>query len=320
MKIILPVEIAEEIEPHLPKETEITEIKVIRVDSDGNLDGDATDAEVYFSWFYLKPTTLHRVLEAAPSLRWHHAPNAGVNHILTQKYLERDLILTNGAGIHGIPIAEFVITYILAHVKQLAKFYQLHSENKWQRGVPLNELSEKTLLIIGAGGIGKEIAVRAKVFGMKVFGSSRHPKQLPNFDQVVGVNEWRQLLPQADFVVIATPLTPETKGMIDANTLALFRTNSYLINIARGGIVDEQALTQALEENRIAGAALDTVLTEPLPPESPLWKLPNLLITPHNSGDSPKTKQRTFDLFLENLTRYLEGKPLQNVVDKNAGY
>ncbi len=119
MKLILPVEIAEEIEPHLPKETEI---KVIRVDSDGNLDGDATDAEVYFSWFYLKPTTLHRVLEAAPSLRWHHAPNAGVNHILTQKYLERDLILTNGAGIHGIPIAEFVITYILAHVKQLAKF------------------------------------------------------------------------------------------------------------------------------------------------------------------------------------------------------
>jgi phosphoglycerate dehydrogenase-like enzyme len=315
MKLILPVEIAHEIEPHLPENT-----TVVRVDGEGNIDGDATDAEVYFSWFYLKPTTLHRVLDAAPLLRWHHAPNAGVNHILTPQYLERDLILTNGAGVHGIPIAEFVITYLLAYSKRLPSLYKLQNEHNWQRGLPIQELFEKTLLIIGAGGIGQEIAVRAKAFGMRIFGSSRHPKLLPNFDKVVGANEWKELLPEAEFVVISTPLTAETKGMIDVETLRLFRPDSYLINIARGAIVDESALTKALQEGWIAGAALDTVFTEPLPAESPLWTLPNVFITPHCSGNTPKTKERTLALFLDNLNRYYQGKPLRNVVDKTAGY
>jgi phosphoglycerate dehydrogenase-like enzyme len=315
MKLILPVEIAHEIEAHLPKNT-----IVVRVDSEGNINGDATDAEVYFSWFYLKPTTLHRVLDAAPSLRWHHAPNAGVNHILTPKYLERDLILTNGAGVHGIPIAEFVITYLLAYTKRLPILYQLHAEHNWQRGLPNIELFGKTLLIIGAGGIGQEIAVRAKAFGMRIFGSCRHPEPLPNFDKVVGANEWKQLLPESEFVVIATPLTPETKGLIDLETLRLFRPDAYLINIARGAIVEESALTKALQESWIAGAALDTVFTEPLPAESPLWTLPNVFITPHCSGNSPRVKERTLALFLDNLTRYRQAQPLRNVVDKTAGY
>ncbi|MGB3421418.1 MAG: D-2-hydroxyacid dehydrogenase [Dolichospermum sp.] len=315
MKLILPVEIAHEIEPHLPENT-----IVVRVDSEGNINGDATDAEVYFSWFYLKPTTLHRVLDAAPSLRWHHAPNAGVNHILTPKYLERDLILTNGAGVHGIPIAEFVITYLLAYTKRLPILYQLHAEHNWQRGLPNIELFGKTLLIIGAGGIGQEIAVRAKAFGMRIFGSSRQSQPLPNFDKVVGANEWKELLPEAEFVVIAAPLTLETKGMIDMETLGLFRPDSYLINIARGAIVEESALTKALQEGWIAGAALDTVFTEPLPAESPLWTLPNVFITPHCSGNSPRVKERTIALFLENFTRYRQGQQLRNVVDKTAGY
>nr|WP_199332507.1 D-2-hydroxyacid dehydrogenase [Anabaena catenula] len=315
VKLILPAEIAIELEPHLPEDT-----VVVPVDSDGNLDGDATDAEVYYSWFYLKPTTLHRVLDAAPALRWHHAPNAGVNHILTPKYLERDLILTNGAGIHAIPIAEFVITYLLAYTKQLPSLYQLQAEHNWQRGLPIQELLDKTLLIIGAGGIGQEISIRAKAFGMRIFGSSRHPKPLPNFDKVVGANEWKELLPEANFIVIATPLTQETKGMIDLETLRLFRPDAYLINIARGAIVDESALTKALQEGWIAGAALDTVFTEPLPAESPLWSLPNVFITPHCSGNSPRVKERSLALFLDNLNRYLQGKSLHNVVDKTAGY
>lgn len=315
MKLILPVEIAHEIEPHLPENT-----IVVRVDSEGNINGDATDAEVYFSWFYLKPTTLHRVLDAAPSLRWHHAPNAGVNHILTPKYLERDLILTNGAGVHGIPIAEFVITYLLAYTKRLPILYQLHAEHNWQRGLPNIELFGKTLLIIGAGGIGQEIAVRAKAFGMRIFGSSRQSQPLPNFDKVVGANEWKELLSESEFVVIAAPLTLETKGMIDMETLGLFRPDSYLINIARGAIVEESALTKALQEGWIAGAALDTVFTEPLPAESPLWTLPNVFITPHCSGNSPRVKERTIALFLENFTRYRQGQQLRNVVDKTAGY
>jgi hypothetical protein len=171
-----------------------------------------------------------------------------------------------------------------------------------------------------AGGIGQEIAVRAKAFGMRIFGSSRNARPLANFDKVVGANEWKQLLPESEFVVIATPLTPETKGLIDLETLRLFRPDAYLINIARGAIVDESALTTALQEGWIAGAALDTAFTEPLPAESPLWTLPNVFITPHCSGNSPRVKERTLALFLDNFNRYCQGKPLRNVVDKTAGY
>ncbi|HIK05421.1 MAG TPA: D-2-hydroxyacid dehydrogenase [Trichormus sp. M33_DOE_039] len=315
MKLILPVEIAAEIEPHLKSDTQVA-----LVDSDGNLDRDAKDAEVYFSWFFLKPPTLHRVLAAAPQLRWHHAPNAGVNHILTPTYLERDLILTNGAGVHAIPIAEFVFTYILAHVKYLSDLYNLHAERHWQRGFAIQELTGATLLIIGAGGIGQAIAQRAKAFGMRVFGSRRHPEALPNFDKVVDADEWRSLLPEVDYLVIATPLTPETKGLIDETVLRSLPNHAYLINIARGAVVDEPALMKALSESWIAGAALDTVINEPLPSDSPLWSVPNLFITPHCSGHSPKVKQRSIELFLDNLRRYQTGQPLRNVVDKHAGY
>lgn len=315
MKVILPIEVAAEIEPHLP-----ADIKVVLVDSEGNLDHDATDAEVYLSWFFLRSHILHRVLAAAPALRWHHAPNAGVNHILTPTYLERDLILTNGAGVHAIPIAEFVLTYILSHAKNLAQLQALQAERHWKRAFPIQELTDATLLIIGAGGIGQAIATRAKAFGMRIIGTRRHPQALPNFDLVVGVDEWRSHLPSADYVVIATPLTSETQGLIDEKVLRSLPAHAYLINIARGAVVDEPALIKALTQGWIAGAALDTVVTEPLPSDSPLWSVPNLLITPHCSGHSPKVKQRSIELFLDNFNRYQTGQPLRNVVDKQAGY
>ncbi|MBC6435544.1 D-2-hydroxyacid dehydrogenase [Nostoc sp. HG1] len=315
MKIILPTDVATELEAHLPDD-----IVVVRVDSEGNLDGDPTDAEVYFSWFFLKPTTLHRVLESAPQLRWHHAPNAGVNHIITPKYIERNLILTNGAGVHAIPIAEFVIAYMLSYAKQLSKLHQQQTQHRWQKGLPIQELLDKTLLIIGAGGIGQEIASRAKAFGMRIFGSRRHPQPLPNFDKVVGADEWKALLGESDYVVIATPLTWDTKGMIDAEVLRLMRKSAYLINIARGAIVDEFALVKALEDGEIAGAAIDTVFTEPLPPENPLWSLPNVFITPHCSSNSPRVKERSLALFLDNFTRYHQGQPLRNIVEQTVGY
>ncbi|MBD2679789.1 MULTISPECIES: D-2-hydroxyacid dehydrogenase [Nostoc] len=315
MKLILPLDLVTDIEPHLP-----TDAEIVRVDTDGNLDGDASDAEVYFSWFLSKSNVLHKILEAAPALRWHHAPNAGVNHILTPTYLKRDIILTNGAGVHAIPIAEFVITYILAHAKHLPELYSLQAQRYWKRGFAIKELTDATLLIIGAGGIGQEIAARAKPFGLKIIGSRRHPQELPNFDKVVGADEWRSLLPTVDYVVIATPLTHETKEFIDESVLRSLPPHAYLINIARGGVIDESALIKALTEAWIAGAALDTVTTEPLPPESPLWSLPNIFITPHTSGHSPKSKQRSIALFIYNLKRYQAGEPLRNVVDKEAGY
>ena len=315
MKLILPIQVATDIQPHLPSDVEF-----VRVDSEGNLDGDASDAEVYLNGFYLKSTVLHKVLAAAPALRWQHTPSAGVNHILTPSFLERDIILTNGTGIYAIPIAEFVLAFMLYHAKNLSKVQAWQAEHHWGTDFQLQELMDATLLIIGAGSIGKAIAQRAKAFGMRVWGSRRNPQPLPEFERVVGATEWRSLLPEADYVVIATPLTSETKGMFDATALRAMRPNAYLINIARGAIVDEAALLTALREGWIAGAGLDTFCTEPLPPDHPFWSLPNVFVTPHCSGFSPQVIQRSLALFLDNLTRYQAGIPLRNVVDKNAGY
>jgi phosphoglycerate dehydrogenase-like enzyme len=315
MKLILPVELAAKVEPLLPGDT-----TVARVDSEGNFDGDPSDAEVYLNGFKLKNTTLHKVLAAAPKIRWQHTPSAGVNHILTPVFLEHDILLTNGSGVHGIPIAEFVLTFILYHAKHLKKLQDLQSNQQWIKWSELQELYNKNLLIIGTGSIGREIAVRAKAFGMNVFGSRLRPDPLPNFDLIVSADEWRSLLPKADYVVIATPLTPKTRGLIDAEALQLMSKNAYLINIARGAIVDEDALLTALREGWIAGAGLDTFTVEPLPPDSLFWSLPNVFITPHCSALTPRLRDRIVELFLDNLTRYRNGKPLRNIVDKKAGY
>ncbi|MEH1812060.1 MAG: D-2-hydroxyacid dehydrogenase [Nostoc sp.] len=315
VKLILPDHLIADIEPRLP-----SNIDVVEVDSEGNLDGDVSDAEIYVNGFYLKTSTLDKVLTAAPALRWQQSPSAGVNHILTPTFLQKDIILTNGAGVHAIPISEFVLAFMLYHAKNLRKLQTLQNEHTWVRGVFLEELADATLLILGTGNIGQAIASRAKAFGVTVWGSRRHPEPLPNFDKVVGADEWRSLLPAADYVVIATPLTPETKGLIDEAALRSMRQSAYLINIARGAIVDEAALLTALREGWIAGAGLDTVATEPLPPESPLWSLPNAFITPHCSALSPRLRERIAQLFIDNLQRYQNGQPLRNIVDKQAGY
>lgn len=315
MKIILPTELANAIQPRLPDN-----LDTVWVDPDGNLDGDASNASVYFNGFRLKQTTLHRVLAAAPMLRWQHSPSAGVDRILTPTFMERDIILTNSAGVYAIPIAEFVLAFILNHAKQLSKLRSLQAQSQWRWEVEVQELNDTKLLIIGAGSIGQAIAPRASALGMRVWGSRRSPQPLPGFERVVGVDEWRSLLPEADYVVVATPLTPDTKGMIDAAVLRSMQNSAYLINIARGAIVDEAALLLALKEGWIAGAGLDTFSTEPLPLDSEFWLLPNVFITPHCSAATPQTIQRIVDLFLDNLTRYRIGQPLKNLVDKQAGY
>lgn len=315
VKIILPIELTAEIEPNLP-----SDVEVVRVDADGNFDGDVVEAEVYLNGFKLKQTTLHKVLAFAPKLRWQQTVSAGVDRILTPIFLKRDIILTNSAGIHAIPISEFVLGFILYHAKQLRELQTLHNERNWQKFFVLPELASATILIIGTGNIGQAIASRAKAFDMRVWGSRRHPQPLTNFDQVVGADEWYTLLPEVDYVVIATPLTPETKGLIDEKVLRSLPNHAYLINISRGAIVDESALTKALTEGWIAGASLDTVSTEPLPFDSPLWSLPNLFITPHTSAISPALKGRIAGLFLDNLQRYQAGLPLRNVVDKQTWY
>lgn len=319
MKLILSTEFAVYLVGRLP-----TDIQVVWADREGNLDGDASDAEVYFNPSLLKPEVLDKILNAAPGLRWQHTPSAGVNHLLTPTALSRDIILTNSAGVHAIPIAEFVMAFMLNHVKHLGKLHQRQIDRTWDRpwkdSTFLQELFGATVLIIGAGGIGQAIAQRASAFGMRVWGSRKHPNPLLSFEKIVGANEWYPLLPAADFVVLALPLTSETKEIIDAKVLRSMQRSAYLINIARGALVDETALLTALTEGWIAGAGLDAFVTEPLPAEHPLWSAPNLFVTPHTSWSSPHTRTRTVALFLENLHRYRTEQPLRNVVDRAMGY
>jgi phosphoglycerate dehydrogenase-like enzyme len=315
LKIILPVELAAEIEPHLP-----SDVVTIHVDSDGNFDDNPQDAEVYMNWYYLKKTTLYKVLADAPKLRWHHTVSAGVNHLLTPTFLERNLILTNSAGVNAIAVAEFVLTFMLYHTKQIVALQTLQHQKTWVKGLELQELLDKTLLIIGTGQVGREIAQRAKAFGMKVLGIRRHPQPLPAFDQIVGLDQWRSLLPLADYLVIAIPLTSDTQGMIDELALRAMDSQAYLINVARGAVVDEPALLKALTEGWIGGAALDTFVGEPLPLASPFWSLPNVFVTPHCAGTSSQLRSRLVALFLDNLNRYLSGLPLRNVVNQKLGY
>jgi phosphoglycerate dehydrogenase-like enzyme len=319
MKLIIPTNIAEQAEPRVREVA--PEVQVVHVDQEGAPDGDLGDAEVLLRW-WMSRATLRRILAAAPRLGWLHTPSAGVDGLLIPEVLEREIVLTNSAGAHAIQIAEFVLMFMLGHAKQVRDLAALTPENAWECGrtLQLDELHDKTLLILGLGHIGQEIARRAAAFGMRVLGSRRRPEPIAGVERVVGEDEWRELLPEADYVAIATPLTDATRGMLDAAALARMRPGAYLVNIARGEIIDTPALIAALEQGRLAGAALDTLPEEPLPPEHPLWHTPNVWITPHISASSPRTSERAIGIFLENVRRYRAGEPLINIVDKQAGY
>lgn len=318
MKLVLPGLLRDEL---IPRVTAIApQATIVWYDQHGEPEAPIADAEVLLRWFFTAEQ-LARMVRQMPALRWIHIPRAGVDGSLIPEVIARDIIVTNSAGVHAIPISEFVMLFALSHVKQAARLHQLQAAHQWrEQDMQLRELAGSTMLIIGLGQIGQAIAARASAFGMRVWGSRRHPRPVPGVEQVVGEGEWRALLPQADFVVIATPLTPLTRGMFGRAELALMKPDAYLINIARGEIVDEDALLEALRAQRIAGAGLDVFAHEPLPPDSPFWELPNVFVTPHISWSSPFIRSRTLDIFAVNLRAFLHHEPMINVVDKQAGY
>jgi phosphoglycerate dehydrogenase-like enzyme len=314
MKLILPTQIRAMLTPQLP-----AGVTPVWVSPEAQFEGDPDGAVAYFRWWGDQHVYTH-VLSVARALRWVHTPSAGVDHLLIPAVLERDLTLTNSAGVHAIPMAEFVMALLLARVKRLADFQSAQHERRWAGGLELAELYGASMLILGIGGIGQAIAERATSFGMRVWGSRRSNQPTPFVERVVTGDDWRALLPATDYLVVAAPLTAATRGMVDATVFAALRPSAYLINVARGPLVDEAALVTALKAGQIAGAALDTFDQEPLPPESPLWQLPTLTITPHATANSPRMHERQVALFLENLARYRSARPLINVVDKAAGY
>lgn len=274
-----------------------------------------------------------------PALRWVQLHSAGVDHVLNTPLMRSNVILTTVSGIHAPQIAEYVLTSMLAFTHRIPTMLHYQWRAEWPAGrwdlFAGHELRGQTVGIVGYGSIGREVARLAKAFTMRVLVSKRRPGKLADdgynlidvgdaagtlADGVYGPDRLQKMLGQCDFVVVAAPLTPETHHLIDEATLRAMRPNVYLVNIGRGGLVDEAALVRALREGWIAGAGLDVFEEEPLPPDSPLWELDNVILSPHVAGFSLEYDERATDLFAQNLSRYLAGEPLLNLVDREKGY
>jgi len=281
------------------------------------------EAEIIFT-FSLRPEQFR----FAQKLRWIHAPTAAVHQLLFPELVSSDVILSNAREVHGPVVAEHVIALIFALAKKIPQVARLQQRRTWGQDAIWNdgprprEVAGATLGLIGLGSIGCTVARMAAALGMRVIAVREHgeKKKPEGVASVYPPAQIKDLLAQSDYVVVAAPLTEATRGLINADRLAAMRPDAYLINVGRGPQVDEAALADALRNRRIAGAALDVFEKEPLPSESPLWELENLLITPHTAGLTEKLWQRHYALFSENLRRYLAHKPLLSVVDKLKGY
>ena len=275
----------------------------------------AEDAEVLLGLF---PPA---VCEAAPDLRWIQSHSAGMDNFLFPEIINRDVMVTNMAGLYASQGAEHAWALLLSLTRGVPSTTDDNGRKVWP--MPALELTGGTLGIIGLGGFGLEIVKRAVGYDMTILAIDpvRQDKPL----EVTELNRpsrqnLHSLLKRSDAVMIACPKVPETYHLIGGKELAVMKNTAYLVNVTRGGIVDEQALIIALKSGQIAGAGLDVAEVEPVPPNSPLWEAPNLIITPHRAGSSQHRPQKTFEFFCDNLRRYLKGEKLENVVNKNLGF
>lgn len=257
---------------------------------------------------------IDEIVTMAPNLRWIHFLSAGVDGIWQLAFDKTKYILTKSSGVHAIPMAEYVIGGILYFLKGFHVFHRQQRARVWARHW-LDEATGKQIVVVGLGAIGREIAKRCKAMGMRVTGVATSVRHCEHVDNVVVAADLKCVLGQADFVVLCLPLTDQTRGLFSREMLEAIKPGAYLIDISRGGIVDQTALTDIIRTGRIAGALLDVFETEPLPPESPLWELENVLITPHVSGTTPYYMDRALDVFLQNLHSLRTSGSLTTPVD-----
>ncbi|MBI2912308.1 MAG: D-2-hydroxyacid dehydrogenase [Chloroflexi bacterium] len=272
---------------------------------------------------FTTPLIPEDILERAPRLGWVQLTSAGVDRLLDSPLLRSGVTVTTASGIHAVAIGEYVIGAMLAFTKGLPRAFRAQAERAW-RPYWADELYGKTVGIVGLGAIGGYVAKLAAALGMRVLAirrsARRRRSRAGDIDDLLPPSQLPYLLGESDFVVVAVPLTPDTRGMIGAEELRAMKPRAVIINIARGAIIQEEALLRALKEGWIAGAALDVFQREPLPPESEFWGMENVIVTAHVSGGTPRYMQLAVDLFCDNLRRYLAGEPLRNVVDIRRGY
>jgi phosphoglycerate dehydrogenase-like enzyme len=283
-----------------------------------------TGAEVYFGFGVPKPLFLN-----GRNLRWVHSAAAGVGNALYPEMVASGVLLTNSAGVHAVPMSEYVVAGVLHFFRGLDVAAEQQRAARWDKhfyvsdDTPVREVAGARVLIVGAGGIGTEVAIRLHALGATCIGVRRHVERgaPAGFERVIGPDRLDGELPLADVVVLAAPLTHESRGFMTRERLATFKRGAILVNVARGALVDEDALAAVLRDGALRGAVLDVFRDEPLASDSPLWQLRSALLTPHISPVSPgRFWPRALELFCDNWRRYDRGEPLRNLVDKQAGY
>ena len=305
-------------------------IDVLAVPTDGPVPDGATGATVFFRSYAFKPETVDAVVERARALRWMHVPAAGVDVAMTPNVLERDFVITNVAGVYDTPVAELALALMMAAAKRLPAYLSAQREGRWLRAASWDEvkqektlptvLREATATLVGLGGTGGTLAGMLKALGMRVIAVRHNPRPDPSADEVHGPNRLHEALRQADYVVLTLPLTNETRGIIGARELAQMKATAWLINVGRGGLVDDDALIKALESGEIAGACLDLFSEEPLPADHPYYRLPNVIVTPHIAGAFPEINEIDREYFVAQLRRFVKGEPLKAVIDRAKQY
>ena len=302
--------------------------RLVSVSLEGLADGPLDDVEVLLRG-PLPAGVFDRLITRCPDLAWVHSASAGVERVLTPAAAARGLVISNARGVFSAPIAEYVLMMILAVSRRLPQLLELQRERTWQ---PLEaiEMRDVTVGVVGLGSIGRAVAELASAFGSRVIATRRRDdagtsggpdgEALPDSVEVLPAHALPELLARSDFVVLALPLTPETEDLFDEQRLSMMKASAWLINVARGRLVDERALVRALHDGTIRGAVLDTLRDEPLAAESPLYDVPNLIVTPHTAWTSGRVLDRSIDLFCENLVNFRRGEPMRNAVDPKSGY
>lgn len=311
-----PLELVERVRSRWPQ------MRVVHVTSGDQLNAEIPDADILVG-IHLRPPQF----QLAKRLQWIHSTAAGVAQLLYPELRDSGVIITNASGVHAIPMAEHVVGMMIALAHDFPGAMRHQSQGRWGQQEMWDsparprELAGSTVLIVGFGAVGRAVAERLRPFSVTVWTVTRSGSADPALAaRAFPATELDSALPGADFVVLAAPETPKTRHLIGERQLALMKPSAFLVNVARGSLLDEAALIAALQRRSIAGAGLDVASIEPLPPSSPLWSLENVFITPHTSGISTQLWEREGELLLDNLECWFSGRPLRNLVDKTRGY
>jgi phosphoglycerate dehydrogenase-like enzyme len=298
------------------------QLEVVQLSDYARLTEEIADADIAISW-----SLRGEQIRAAKKLRWIHSTATAVHALMSPELRASEIVVTNARDVHGPVVAEHAMALAFALAKRLPQAVRYQQQKHWaqhdlwETSPRPRELNGATMTIVGMGGIGKPLAKLASSMGMRVVGVREHPeRQCDGIEVMYGFDALDAALGEADFVVLALPVTPKTHHLMNAERLARLQPEAYLINVGRGVLVDEEALVTALRARSFAGAALDVTSEEPLPPESPLWEMDNVLITPHIAGLTEFMWERHYGHYSENLRRFLIGEPLLWVVDKERGY